>query len=77
MCRAVERERWRVILRYGIGCCPTILRGIMEDMRVKVHLQKNTIEVLGAEKVTGLAFKDGSTLDCGMVVVSAGIRAFC
>jgi nitrite reductase (NADH) large subunit len=52
----------------------SILRSIMEDMRVTVHLQKNTVEVLGDDKVTGLAFKDGSSLECGMVVVSAGIR---
>ncbi len=30
--------------------------------------------VLGNDHVTGLAFKDGSTLDCDMVVISAGIR---
>ena len=27
-----------------------------------------------SERVTGLAFKDGTTLDCDMVVISAGIR---
>jgi nitrite reductase (NADH) large subunit len=51
-----------------------ILKTTMEGMGVKVHLQKATSAVLGEERVTGLAFKDGSTLDCDMVVVSAGIR---
>ncbi|HXX66129.1 MAG TPA: nitrite reductase large subunit NirB [Polyangiaceae bacterium] len=51
-----------------------ILRTIMEEMGVRVHLTKSTIAVLGSDRVTGLAFKDGSTLDCDMVVVSAGIK---
>lgn len=52
----------------------SILRSIMEEMGIKVHLTKSTTEVLGNGHVTGLAFKDGSTLDCDMVVVSAGIK---
>jgi nitrite reductase (NADH) large subunit len=52
----------------------SILRSSMQAMGVKVHLQKMTTEVLGEDRVTGLAFKDGSTLDCDMVVVSAGIK---
>ncbi len=54
-----------------------ILRAIMEEMGVRVHTGKSTTEVLGAGSVTGLAFKDGSTLDCEMVVVSAGIKPNC
>jgi nitrite reductase (NADH) large subunit len=52
----------------------SILRAIMQEMGVHVHLGKNTTEVLGDGAVSGLAFKDGSTLECGMVVVSAGIQ---
>jgi nitrite reductase (NADH) large subunit len=51
-----------------------ILRSSMQKMGVSVHLQKMTTEVLGEDRVTGLAFKDGTTLDCDMVVVSAGIK---
>jgi nitrite reductase (NADH) large subunit len=51
-----------------------VLRRTMERMGVSVHLEKNTTAVLGNGHVTGLQFKDGSTLDCDMVVVSAGIR---
>jgi nitrite reductase (NADH) large subunit len=43
-------------------------------MGVTIHLEKATTAILGAEAVTGLAFKDGSTLECDMVVISAGIR---
>jgi nitrite reductase (NADH) large subunit len=52
-----------------------ILRAMMQEMGVRVHLGKSTTEVLGEDCVTGLAFKDGSTIECGMVVVSAGIQA--
>ena len=53
-----------------------LLRTGMEKLGVNVHLTKSTSAILhGADgRVTGLAFKDGSTLDCDMVVVSAGIR---
>ncbi|MDQ3010256.1 MAG: nitrite reductase large subunit NirB [Acidobacteriota bacterium] len=50
------------------------LRRSMEAMGVRVHLNKATTAVLGDECVTGLQFKDGTTLECDMVVISAGIR---
>ncbi len=54
----------------------SMLRTTMERMGVGIHLEKNTAEILvgGDGHVAGLAFKDGSTLDCDMVVISAGIR---
>ena len=52
----------------------TILRSSMEAMGINVHLKKLTSEVLGEDRVTGLGFKDGTTLDCDMVVVAAGIK---
>jgi len=52
-----------------------ILRTAMEAMGVRIHLETSTAAILGEDRVTGLAFKDGTTLDCDMVVVSAGIRA--
>ena len=51
-----------------------ILRTMMEKMGVQIHLHKSTTEILGEDRVTGLTFKDGETLDCDMVVISAGIR---
>jgi len=50
------------------------LKSTLERMGVHVHLEKLTKEVLGDERVEGLAFADGSTLACDMTVISAGIR---
>ena len=50
-----------------------ILKSTMEKMGVRVHLGVNTREVLGQECVEGIAFKDGSVLDCDMVIISTGI----
>ena len=46
----------------------------MEKLGIHVHLNKATAAVLGEENVTGLAFQDGTTLDCDMVVISTGIK---
>ena len=53
-----------------------ILAVTMEKMGINIHLAKSTTEILSSEDgaVTGLAFKDGTTLDCDMVVISAGIK---
>jgi nitrite reductase (NADH) large subunit len=51
-----------------------ILRKTMEGMGIHVHVGASTSQVLGGERVTGLAFKDGTGLDCELVVVAAGIR---
>jgi nitrite reductase (NADH) large subunit len=51
-----------------------ILRSSLENMGVQLHLQKRANAVLGNEQIEGLAFEDGSTLDCEMVVISTGIR---
>ena len=53
----------------------TMLRKSMEQMGIMVHTGKSTTEVLGDEQsITGLAFKDGTTLACDMVVVATGIK---
>ncbi len=51
-----------------------ILRRALEKMGLKVRLGTKTRAILGDERVTGLQFDDGSTLECDMVVISAGIR---
>ncbi|MCW3050925.1 MAG: nitrite reductase large subunit, partial [Chthonomonadales bacterium] len=51
-----------------------ILCTTMERMGVHVHLNAATTTILGETSVTGLAFKDGTTLDCDMLVISTGIR---
>ena len=46
----------------------------IEDLGVRVHLNKATQEVLGNGRVAGMRFKDGGVLDVDMIIVSAGIR---
>jgi NAD(P)H-nitrite reductase large subunit len=52
----------------------TVLQRQLSQMGLHVRLETATAAVLGDGRVTGLLFKDGSTLDCDMVVISAGIR---
>ena len=51
-----------------------LLVGKMNALGVQVHLNKNTKEILGTDKVEGMSFADGAELDVKMVVVSAGIK---
>jgi nitrite reductase (NADH) large subunit len=51
-----------------------ILKNVMEKMGVHVHTEKATKRILGDDSVTGLEFKDGTTLDCDMVIISTGIK---
>ncbi|MFQ3270646.1 MAG: NAD(P)H-nitrite reductase large subunit [Lentimonas sp.] len=51
-----------------------ILKDIIESRGIEIHLKKATTNILGDKSVTGMAFKDESTLDVDMIVVSAGIR---
>ena len=51
-----------------------MLRTAMEKMGITVLTQTSTTEVLGADKVEGLNFKDGTSIDCQLLVVAAGIR---
>ena len=52
-----------------------ILKTSMEALGVKVLLKKSTTAILGPDRVLGLRFADGETLEADMVIVSAGIRA--
>jgi nitrite reductase (NADH) large subunit len=51
-----------------------VLKSRIEELGVRVHTGKSTQEILGEERVTGLRFADGASLDADMVVFSAGIR---
>ena len=51
-----------------------MLQTAMEKMGITVLTETSTTEVLGAEKVEGLKFKDGTSIDCELLVVAAGIR---
>jgi nitrite reductase (NADH) large subunit len=50
-----------------------ILKHTIEGMDIKVHLKKLTKAVLGDAEVAGLAFEDGATLECDMIVIATGI----
>jgi nitrite reductase (NADH) large subunit len=52
-----------------------ILRHGLEKLGINVLLKKNTKAILGLDRVLGLRFADDSTLECDMVVISAGIKA--
>ena len=56
------------------GAAGAMLLKTMRAMGVHIHLERNTAEILGQDRVTGLAFKSGDTLECEMVVVAAGIK---
>ncbi len=51
-----------------------VLKRRLEEMGLHTHVQKRTSALLGNGHVRGLAFDDGSTLDCDLVVIAAGIR---
>ena len=51
-----------------------LLKTTLRQMGISVLLEKITTHILGEEHVTELRFKDGSTLETDMVVVSTGIR---
>jgi nitrite reductase (NADH) large subunit len=51
-----------------------LLRTKLEAMGITVRLGAIATHVLGDDTVSGLQFKDGSTLDADMVVISCGIR---
>src|SRR5207245_5878648 len=51
-----------------------LLRRKLEAMGVRVLLETATTQLLGDGRVTGLGFKDGTTLETDMVVISCGIR---
>jgi nitrite reductase (NADH) large subunit len=50
------------------------LKSKMECLGVRVLLERSTTAVLGNGKVSGLGFKDGSSIDADLVVIAAGIR---
>jgi len=51
-----------------------VLKGIIESRGIDVHLNKATSNIAGDGVVTQMEFKDESSLDVDMIVVSAGIR---
>ncbi|PIB35369.1 nitrite reductase large subunit [Reichenbachiella sp. 5M10] len=46
----------------------------MEELGIKLHLNKNTSNIAGEGKIEGMEFADDSELDVDMLVISAGIK---
>lgn len=51
-----------------------MLKSELERQGIKFLMGAQTSELLGEERVTGLAFADGSTLDADFVVMAVGIK---
>ena len=51
-----------------------MLKDIIESRNIKVHLSKNTRNIKGEGKVSGMEFADDTVLDVDMIIVSAGIK---
>ena len=50
-----------------------ILKASIEAMGMQVHLGADTRAIVGDQRVSGLEFKDGTTLECDLVVFATGI----
>lgn len=51
-----------------------LLKDIIEELGIKIHLSKNTTSINGNGKMTDITFADGENLEAQMLVISAGIR---
>ncbi|MDQ6964062.1 MAG: nitrite reductase large subunit NirB, partial [Mariprofundales bacterium] len=51
-----------------------MLRADLERQGIGFRLSTLTTEVIGDDRVRGLRFKDGSTLDCELLIMAVGIR---
>jgi len=51
-----------------------MLRSDLEEQGMQFKVSTLTTEVVGDERVTGLKFKDGSSLDCDLLIMAVGIR---
>jgi NAD(P)H-nitrite reductase large subunit/predicted pyridoxine 5'-phosphate oxidase superfamily flavin-nucleotide-binding protein len=51
-----------------------ILKASMEAMGMRVHVGADTRTILGDDRVSGLEFKDGTALECDLIVFATGIK---
>lgn len=51
-----------------------ILKDKLEQLGLEIHLNKSTSDITGEDRITGLNFSDGSSLEVEMLIISAGIR---
>lgn len=50
------------------------LQSKMNELGIKVHLNKATQQILGNGSIQGMEFSEGETLNVNMLIISAGIR---
>ncbi|MEH7117551.1 nitrite reductase large subunit NirB [Neobacillus vireti] len=53
----------------------TLLKTELESQGMNFLMEKQTVEILGDERVTGLRFKDGSEVEADLVVMAIGIKS--
>lgn len=51
-----------------------MLRKELEEQGMNFLMEKETVEILGDERVTGVRFKDGSEVEADLVVMAVGIK---
>ncbi|MFQ5736643.1 MAG: nitrite reductase large subunit NirB [Thermodesulfobacteriota bacterium] len=51
-----------------------LLRDDLARLGIRVLLGKETVEITGGERAEGVRFKDGTEIEAGLVVMSAGIK---
>lgn len=51
-----------------------MLKSKLGELGLKIHLNKNTTSIDGAEHITGLSFSDDTSIHIDMLVISAGIK---
>lgn len=51
-----------------------LLQSKIESLGMKIHLGKNSKEIIGESEIEAIAFTDGSSLPIDMIIISAGIR---
>ena len=51
-----------------------LLKNQLENLGLRVHLDKSTREITGGDYIDGLQFEDGEKMDVDILVISAGIR---
>src|SRR5580704_4225492 len=69
----VHRSHWLMNQQLD-AAAGAILKSLMETKGIRIHLGVDTQAILGDDRVSGLQFKNGETLECDLVVFATGIK---
>src|SRR5690606_32612567 len=64
----------RLMPRQIDGPASATLENKLLGLGLNCMLEKSTSEILGEEKITGIAFSDGSQIASDILIISAGIK---